>query len=178
MGVGLVDPGLVVGPIAHTGDALDCVRRLAESDDLAAWPAFRRSLGLAPRTPDPDPLITRLVAELRDAGDDVAPVADMAVRISLSASRLEHLFTDHVGCPIRSFRTWLRFRSAAAAFQTGRAITTAAHAAGFYDSAHFARTFRQSFGLPPSAVLSQDLVIRLIDGTTHESLGMETSRRP
>jgi AraC-like DNA-binding protein len=63
---------------------------------------------------------------------------------------------------MRSFRTWYRFRAAAEAFRTGGHMTSAAHAAGFYDSAHFARAFRQSFGLPPSSVLTPDLEIRLV----------------
>jgi AraC-like DNA-binding protein len=37
----------------------------------------------------------------------------------------------------------------------GMTLTDAALRAGFYDSAHFANTFRDTFGLSPSSVFSQ-----------------------
>lgn len=162
MGVCLVDPGLVVPPTGASDRALACVRRLAENGDLA-WPSFRRHLGISLRTPVRDARVEHAVAVLHDAGEGIEPVEAMAARVGLSASRLEHLFTAQVGCPIRSFRIWNRFRAAAETFREVGNITTAAHAAGFYDSAHFARAFRQSFGLPPSAVLSPDLVVYVVD---------------
>ena len=41
--------------------------------------------------------------------------------------------------------------------EPGRSLTEAAHSAGFYDSAHFSRTFHAMFGMPPSAVFTRGL---------------------
>jgi len=44
----------------------------------------------------------------------------------------------------------------------GASLTEAAHAAGFFDSAHFSRTFRQTFGFAPSTVLGATLRGRVL----------------
>jgi AraC-like DNA-binding protein len=87
------------------------------------------------------------------------PAQKLAEGVGLSASRLEHLFAQHMGVPLRSYRTWLRFRAAAVVMAQGATLTEAAHAAGFYDQAHFGRAFRRAFGMPPSFVLGSDVQI-------------------
>jgi AraC-like DNA-binding protein len=82
--------------------------------------------------------------------------ADLAARVGISASRLTHLFTAQVGLPLRRYVLWLRLMIARDAVAGGADLTTAAHAAGFADSAHLTRTCRETFGLPPSA-LSRNL---------------------
>lgn len=71
----------------------------------------------------------------------------------LSASRLTHLFSSEVGMPFRRYVLWVRLRLAVQAVSAGANLTEAAIGAGFSDSAHLSRVFRQSFGLPPSALL-------------------------
>ncbi|GAB4586174.1 helix-turn-helix transcriptional regulator [Nocardia sp. IFM 10818] len=81
---------------------------------------------------------------------------DLAARVGISASRLTHLFTAEVGLPLRRYVLWLRLVIARDSVADGADLTTAAHAAGFADSAHLTRTCREIFGLPPSA-LSRNL---------------------
>ncbi|MFC9993844.1 helix-turn-helix domain-containing protein [Nocardia sp. NPDC127526] len=81
---------------------------------------------------------------------------ELAARVGISASRLTHLFTAQVGLPLRRYVLWLRLVIARNAVADGAGLTTAAHAAGFADSAHLTRTCREIFGLPPSA-LSRNL---------------------
>jgi hypothetical protein len=45
-------------------------------------------------------------------------VETIAKAVGLSTSRLEHLFKEQIGTPMRSFRTWCRFRAAAVALAT------------------------------------------------------------
>ncbi|MEU0539856.1 helix-turn-helix transcriptional regulator [Nocardia sp. NPDC005978] len=78
--------------------------------------------------------------------------ADIAARAGLSTSRLTHLFSAQVGLPLRRYALWLRLTLAIAEVAAGRDLTTAAHAAGFSDSAHLTRTCRENFGLAPSAL--------------------------
>ncbi|MFI9408138.1 helix-turn-helix domain-containing protein [Nocardia sp. NPDC052316] len=82
--------------------------------------------------------------------------ADLAARLGISASRLTHLFTAQVGLPLRRYVLWLRLVLVRDAVADGADLTSAAHSAGFADSAHLTRTCREIFGLPPSA-LSRNL---------------------
>ena len=113
-----------------------------DAADLAA--AVRGSP--APRA-DPLPPVVALAQEaLGDPRDDRS-LGRIAVDLGLSPSRLGHVFTDAVGTSMRSYRRWQRLVLAAEAIAGGAGLTTAAHAAGFADGPHLARTFRRHFGL-------------------------------
>jgi len=53
----------------------------------------------------------------------------------------------------RSYRVWSQVRAAMAGLATQTRLTDAALHGAFSDSAHFSRTFRQTFGMTPSSVL-------------------------
>ena len=76
----------------------------------------------------------------------------MAAAVGLSPRRLRLLFRRDAGISIKAFRLWARLRRAVSLAARGMDMTTAAHAAGFSDLAHFSRTFRRAFGSTPSAV--------------------------
>lgn len=67
--------------------------------------------------------------------------------INLSASRLRHLFAEQTGLPFKTYLLWRRMMQAVELMAEGASPTEAAHGAGFSDSAHFARTFRRTFGM-------------------------------
>jgi AraC-like DNA-binding protein len=96
-----------------------------------------------------DARISRSVATLQAATDAVS-VREAAAVAGLSASRFQHLFTREVGVPFRRYRAWQRLRAAIREVADGSSLTAAAHAAGFADQAHFTRSFRRTFGAPPS----------------------------
>jgi AraC-like DNA-binding protein len=75
---------------------------------------------------------------------------EVARDVCLSPGRLRHLFVEQTGMGLRPYVLWRRFVRAWGLLVTGESVSTAAHAAGFSDSAHFARTSRQTFGFPPS----------------------------
>lgn len=77
----------------------------------------------------------------------------VAAGVHLSASRFNHLFSSEMGVSFRSYRVWSQVRAAIAAFGNNPSLTRAALDAGFADSAHFSRMFRQTLGLTPSSVL-------------------------
>jgi AraC-like DNA-binding protein len=97
-----------------------------------------------------DPRVARAVAAMQTGEAAAAPVASMAAAVGLSASRFQHVFTEHVGVPFRRYRAWHRLRAAIREVVDGSSYTAAAHAAGFADQAHFAREFRRTFGAPAS----------------------------
>lgn len=82
------------------------------------------------------------------AGNELANVA------GLSESRMQHLFKEQIGIPIRRYVLWMRLRHVVELAVSETTLTSAAHASGFSDLAHFTRTFRAMFGIKPSALLS------------------------
>ncbi len=68
----------------------------------------------------------------------------------LSPSRFRHLFAAQTGMGLRQYILWRRFVSVWEHRTNGASLSTAAHAAGFADSAHLARTSRRMIGIPPS----------------------------
>jgi AraC-like DNA-binding protein len=84
-----------------------------------------------------------------------APPVTLAARsVKLSTSRFQHLFKQEVGVSYRRYAAWVRMRAAVSEVVGGGNLTTAAHAAGFYDQPHFAREFRRIFGAPASRSLA------------------------
>jgi AraC-like DNA-binding protein len=101
-----------------------------------------------------DPRLSRAISALEEAADTPVPVARLAEAAGLSASRFQHLFTEQMGVPFRRYRAWGRMRIAIGEIVKGANFTTAAHAAGFADQAHFAHDFRRTFGAPASRSLT------------------------
>jgi AraC-like DNA-binding protein len=68
----------------------------------------------------------------------------------LSPSRFRHLFAEQTGMALRPYILWRRFVRVWEHRMDGASLSAAAHAAGFADSAHLARTSRRMIGIPPS----------------------------
>jgi len=68
----------------------------------------------------------------------------------LSPSRFRHLFAEQTGMALRPYILWRRFVSVWEHRMNGASLSAAAHAAGFADAAHLARTSRRMIGIPPS----------------------------
>jgi hypothetical protein len=95
-----------------------------------------------------DSRVARVVEALRDPRGELPHLA-------ISDAHLQDLFVRDVGVPIRSFRLWRRLLRALALFATAdtpASATTAAHAAGFADLAHFSRTCRRMLGYSPTTL--------------------------
>jgi AraC-like DNA-binding protein len=102
-----------------------------------------------------DQRVARAVERLQQSDCSATPVSAFADLVGLSASRFQHLFSEHVGVPFRRYRAWHRLRAAIREVANGSSYTSAAHAAGFADQAHFAHEFRRTFGAPTSQGLSR-----------------------
>lgn len=125
-------------------EALSWIEELARSL-VGTWP--------------PAPAIRSEVAHALDCLNRLVPqgrvsLGDLADEVGLSSSRLSHVFSKQAGLPFSSYVLWLRVKLAVEAVRTGSNLTEAAAAAGFSDQAHLARTFRATFGLPPSRALA------------------------
>ncbi len=144
--------------VGNTGE-VSLLRTLYEDRAGTRWAglALNDLLGFAKRraTRQIDPRVSRVVENLSARYEDVTLVAPLAGSAGLSASRFQHLFTQEVGVPFRRYRAWQRMRAAIREIVRGSNFTTAAHAAGFSDQAHFAHDFRRTFGAPASQSLSR-----------------------
>lgn len=124
-----------------------------------------QTLGLADPVRSPiDLRIAASMQHIRQADEALLarPVQSLAHQVHMSASRFRHLFKQHVGISVQRYVLWQRILSALRLSTLEPSLTGAAHAAGFADSAHFARVFRATFGLTPSAVLKDSQSVQVI----------------
>ena len=141
------------GALVGNGGEIRFMRDLYEDRYQPDWTTepLLDLLGYAKRCAQPvviDPRLTRVVDHLSEHGDDLTSVATWARQAGLSPSRFQHLFTEQIGVPFRRYRSWNRMRLAIREIIRGHNFTTAAHATGFTDSAHFSHEFRKTFGAP------------------------------
>jgi AraC family transcriptional regulator len=102
--------------------------------------------------PTVDDRIAAVLAHLR-ATPSPPPSVEELMRIAhLSESRLQHLFRDQVGVPIRRYLLWHRYLTALSLLADGHSATEAAHVAGFADSAHLSRTAFRMNGFSPTTM--------------------------
>jgi AraC-like DNA-binding protein len=122
--------------------------------------------GIAPATVT-DPRVLRAIVYINAHLTEQVTLDEAAAEACLSSSRFRHLFIEETGMAFRPFVLWRRFLRAWELIGGGAAISTAAHAAGFADAAHFTRTSRQMFGFPPSAL---EFAVPLTDDDTTPKL--------
>jgi AraC-like DNA-binding protein len=87
-------------------------------------------------------------------GEGHVDLARLSHEAGLSPRQMRHIFTRDVGLPMRAYLRWKRLRRAIAAVEEGASLSTAAASAGFADSAHLSRVFREQFGITPTQGLS------------------------
>jgi len=131
---------LVAGAVAHRG-SLDRPDVLSGLGSEAA-----ASLGRDATTPPRvDRRVALVVERLRGLADD-APAG-----LAISPAHLQALFVRDTGIAMRTYRLWRRLLAALVVYTRSDA-TTAAHAAGFADLAHFSRTCRRMLGYAPTVL--------------------------
>ena len=94
--------------------------------------------------------VRRYVEEHLDGVPRLSEIADV---LGFSDRQLRRIIDEELGMPFRRYVLWRRLRIAALRVHGGADLTTAAIEAGFSDSAHLSRVFRQMFGMTPSDVL-------------------------
>ncbi len=97
-----------------------------------------------------DERILRAVKYVNDHLSVPLTLGHVAGVACLSPSRFRHLFIEQTGMGLRQYILWRRFVSVWEHRMNGASLSTAAHAAGFADSAHLTRTSRRMIGIPPS----------------------------
>lgn len=104
--------------------------------------------GPAARRPKASPALLASLATIEAALEDgTVRLATVAAAAGLSPDRYRHAFAEAFGISFRRHLLWRRMARAVGRISGGQEITAAAHAAGFADSAHLARTMRACFGI-------------------------------
>ncbi len=97
-----------------------------------------------------DERIRKIAHKIRTELPDSIRMKEIGKDFSISEDRLIRLFKENLGIPLRRYLLWVRVMSAVKLLKEGKNLTEVAHAAGFSDSAHFTRTFKENFGFVPS----------------------------
>ncbi|KTE01116.1 hypothetical protein ATE68_19105 [Sphingopyxis sp. H038] len=82
------------------------------------------------------------------------PQDELAQRLGMERTRALRLFRAATGQGFREFKRWSAMQFAAQQMKQGALVRTAAMDAGFADTAHLSRAFRETFGLTPSAAIN------------------------
>lgn len=77
-------------------------------------------------------------------------VGSLSKAVGLSPHRVSELFSASMGISLRRYRLSCKIRVAASYMGSGYSLTDIALAAGFVDSAHFAKLWTRTYGAPPS----------------------------
>ncbi|MDX1804086.1 MAG: AraC family transcriptional regulator [Alcanivorax sp.] len=147
--------------------ALQAVFERAEG----AGPAYRQLTGvLFPGEQDevvgfrPDQRIARVISLIRsDPANNLSNEA-LAEQVALSVDRLQRLFKEVTGIPIRRYRLWHRLFVTSTLMAMGSTLTDAALTAGFSDSSHLNHVFKSMLGMTPSMVLRRSRQVRILVG--------------
>jgi AraC-like DNA-binding protein len=121
-----------------------------------AYQLWRDALGLLAVDVPGDAVCADRIAAVLDYLRTTPPpppsIEDLTRIAHLSESRLQHLFRDQVGVPVRRYLLWHRYLTALSVLADGASVAYAAHAAGFADSAHLARTAMRMNGFTPTTM--------------------------
>jgi AraC family transcriptional regulator len=125
-----------LGGAEHAEEILE----LTESLERDLWRVS--SACLAPL----DGRIGHLIETLENKSESISHAA-LARSVSLSPTRLTHLFREQTGISLRSYQLWMRARAMLPEICTGESLTNIAHAVGFADAAHLSRSSRRMLGV-------------------------------
>ncbi|WP_394823523.1 helix-turn-helix domain-containing protein [Pendulispora albinea] len=114
--------------------------------------------GQAPTPPTLDPRIERALELIDELPFDEVTLTALARRLSLSSSRLRHLFKEVTGNSVSHYTRWAAVWRAVSLWSQGRKLTEIAHQVGFHDLAHLDHAFIDVFGLNPSTVINPENV--------------------
>jgi AraC-like DNA-binding protein len=105
------------------------------------------------RLPEPRPVdvrirtVMKLLRENRHRSMD-----ELAGAVCLSKDWLVHLFQREAGISLRKYEQVLKLQAAAVYLRSGVSMTEIAAIAGFADSAHFSKLWKQQYGFPPQVM--------------------------
>ena len=106
--------------------------------------------------PDIDNRVQKAISFITNAPVKHFKIEDVANYVSLSESRLRHLFKEQVGQPIQNFILWMRVVDSLNLVLEGKQLTETAHEVGFWDSSHMNRSYKKLLGISPGSIKKYD----------------------
>lgn len=110
-------------------------------------------------TSDIDQRIISCLRKLRKS-ETMLSAKQMAKQLNISESRFLHLFKSETGLTYRRMKLWFQLEKSFQNYNKFRTLTELAHFSGFSDSAHFSRTFKESFGMSPRDLFANSSFIQ------------------
>lgn len=110
-----------------------------------------------------DTRVIQAIHHIKQRNGNPITVSELAFAVTISPSRLMHLFKAQTGIPIRRYILFEKVKEAVELIAEGKSFTIAAHQAGFSDSAHLARTFKQMYGMILSDYFTISSYIQLLN---------------
>lgn len=108
-----------------------------------------------------DDRIKDLLHYIENCNCDEHSISSFANMVSLSPSRLSHLFREQVGIPLKSYIQLHQMQKAFLALLNGRSITEAAILANFDTPSHFAAVTKRMMGIPASVSLKNSVFLKV-----------------
>ena len=112
--------------------------------------------------PETDVRIAKALHFIEDSPQKKLRIAALAAHLTLSQSRLQHLFKQHVGISIKRYLLWKRLIDGINSVINGLDFSTAHYEAGFSDGAHMSRTFKAMFGINLSELFKSSRFIQVV----------------
>ena len=109
-----------------------------------------------------DERILKAVDFIASAQNRQFKVAEVADHVCLSESRLRHLFKAQVGQPIQSFIKWMKVVDSLNLVLNGRQLAQSAIDAGFWDSSHMNKSYRELLGIAPGQVRAFEKDLKIV----------------
>jgi len=109
--------------------------------------------GYLPTEVKPDKRAIYVAENIREQLPKINLLEFHASTVGLSGNRLSHLFKDELHMPIKSYILVEKVKRGGYFINQGMSITEASQEAGFADSAHFTRSFKEFFGITPRRML-------------------------
>lgn len=149
-------------------DCSDVVRHgcdLLYSDELETYQTFMHTLydylGITENERQYDDRIKELLHHIEHCNCDEHSISSFANKVSLSSSRLSHLFREQVGIPLKSYIQLHQIQKAFLALLNGKNITEASMLADFDTPSHFSAVTKKMMGMPASISLKNSVFLKV-----------------
>ena len=146
-------------------DVVEHGYNLLHSDDLEIYRAFMQTLyhflGIIENDRQFDDRIRELLHYIENCSCDEHSISSFANMVSLSSSRLSHLFREQVGIPLKSYIQLHQIQKAFLALLNGKNITEASMLADFDTPSHFAAVTKRMMGMPASLSLKNSVFLKV-----------------
>jgi AraC-like DNA-binding protein len=109
-----------------------------------------------------DERISRVISIINDTMEKKISVKELSDHVNLSESRLQHLFKKNTGISIKYFLLWKRIIDGINIITSGKDFTFSSYEAGFSDSAHMSRAFKDMFGIKLSDIFKDSRSVQVI----------------